>query len=76
MISILLDHLGKKIKILEEPIVMDLYIQSQNIGKIWQNQYFQVVGIFVESIQIVNIEEQFMEHTYQVFTHQNTSMMK
>lgn len=46
------------------------------IGKIWQNPFSKIIGISAVNIQILNIEEPFMELTCQVYTQLNVLLTK
>jgi len=52
---------GEEILILEVHIPMPELSPNRNIGKIWLNLYLSIIGIFVENILTVSIEELFME---------------
>jgi hypothetical protein len=62
---------GKTTQISMVLIRTHLQLLDHFIGKTWQNPYFVLIGIFVASIQFLDIVEQFMEHTYQVSMQQN-----
>lgn len=64
MISVLSEQTGEEILTSQVPTLFLVLQPYQNIGEIWQNLFLIEDGISVGNTLTVNIEEQFMEHTY------------
>lgn len=57
-------------------ILMGVRRQYHKLGRTWQNLFPKITGIFAESIQFRNTEEQSMVHIFQVKIQQKDSTTK
>lgn len=65
MTSRYVERIGELIKTLEVHIHIPVSKQNLQTGKMLQNLYSLIIGIFVDNIPIQNIEGPYMEHIYQ-----------